>query len=120
MKAFRHASPADVKSAVAAVQQAHRAGQAVAVAGGGSDVLGMMKDRLIAPDVVVSLRGIKGLDQITAQGGGLTIGGAATIDAISRHPVVRQRYRVLAEAAEAVATPQIRRGAGITGTASTV
>jgi len=115
MKAFRHASPADLKGVVAAVQQARQDGRAVAIAGGGSDVLGMMKDRLIAPDVVVSLKAVKGLDRIAAQGGGLTIGGLTTIDAISRHPTIRQPYRVLAEAAESVATPQIRNVATIAG-----
>jgi xanthine dehydrogenase YagS FAD-binding subunit len=115
MKAFRHANPADVKSAVAAVQQARKDGAAVTIAGGGSDVLGMMKDRLIAPDVVVSLKRIKGLDRIAAEGGSLTIGGLTTIDAIGRHPVIRERYRVLAEAAEGVATPQIRNVATIAG-----
>jgi xanthine dehydrogenase YagS FAD-binding subunit len=115
MKAFRHRSPADVKGAVAAVQQARGDGGAVAIAGGGSDVLGMMKDRLITPDVVVSLKAIKGLDRIAPQGGGLTIGALTTIDALGRHPVVRQRYRVLAEAAEGVATPQIRNVATIGG-----
>jgi len=115
VKAFRHASPADVKGAVGAVQQARKDGAAVTMAGGGSDVLGMMKDRLIAPDVVVSLKRIKGLDTIAAQGGGLTIGGLTTIDAIGRDPVIREHYRVLAEAAEGVATPQIRNVATIAG-----
>lgn len=115
MKAFTSANPRDLKSAVALAQQAHRDGQSVAIAGGGSDLLGMMKDRLISPDVLLNLRAVKGLDQIQTNGRGLTIGGLTTLDAIARHPAVRERWRVLADAAESVATPQIRNVATIAG-----
>jgi len=78
------------------------------VAGGGSDLLGQMKERLVAPDVIVHLRSVRGLDQIDAGGSRITIGGLATLDAIAHHPAVRNQLTVLAEAAESVATPQIR------------
>ena len=115
MKALTNANPADLKAAIALAQQTRQAGHAPAMVGGGSDVLGMMKDRLITPDVVVNLKAVKGLDQIAAAGGGLTIGGLTTLDSISRHATIRQRYRVLAEAAEGVATPQIRNVATLAG-----
>src|SRR6185436_18531837 len=51
---------------------------------------------------------IKGLDQVTAAGGGLTIGGLITLDTLSRDARVVRRHAVLAEAAGSVATPQIR------------
>jgi xanthine dehydrogenase YagS FAD-binding subunit len=115
MKAFTNANPRDLKSAVTLVQQAHRDGRSVAVAGGGSDVLGMMKDRLITPDVLVHLKAIKDLDRVEIDGGDVTIGGLTTLDAIARHPAIRERYRVLAQAADSVATPQIRNVATIAG-----
>jgi xanthine dehydrogenase YagS FAD-binding subunit len=115
MKAFTNANPRDLNDAVALARQARRDGRSVAIAGGGSDVLGMMKDRLITPDVVINLKAIKDLDRVQMDGGVLTIGGLATLDTIARHPGVRQRYRVLAEAADSVATPQIRNVATIAG-----
>ena len=115
MKALTNANPPDLKSAIALAQQARQAGRAVAMAGGGSDLLGMMKDRLVTPDVLVNLKAIKGLDEIKTDGGRVTIGGLTTLDAIGRHPTIRQRYTVLAEAAEGVATPQIRNVATIAG-----
>ena len=115
MKAFTNANPSDLKGAVALAEQARQAGRTAVVAGGGSELLGLMKDRVIAPDVVVNLRSIKGLDLIKAEAGGLTIGGLTTIDAVSRHPTIRQKYQVLAEAAQDVATPQIRNVATIAG-----
>jgi xanthine dehydrogenase YagS FAD-binding subunit len=116
MKAFTNANPRDVAHAVTIITQARRENRSVALAGGGSDLLGMMKDRLVTPDVLVSLKSIKGLDQVKpAPGGGVTIGGLTTLDALASHPLVRERYRVLAEAAESVATPQIRHAATLAG-----
>jgi xanthine dehydrogenase YagS FAD-binding subunit len=116
MKAFTNANPRDIAHAVTIVKQAGADHRSVAIAGGGSDLLGMMKERLITPDVLVSLKSIKGLDQVkAAPGGGLTIGGLTTLDALARVPAVRERYAVLAEAAESVATPQIRHAATIAG-----
>jgi xanthine dehydrogenase YagS FAD-binding subunit len=47
--------------------------------------------------------------------GGVTIGGLVTLDALSSHPLIRRQYPVLAEAAESVATPQIRNVATLAG-----
>ena len=52
--------------------------------------------------------GIKGLDQVASDAKGARIGGLVTLDALSRNASIRSRYAVLAEAAESVATPQIR------------
>ena len=108
MKAFTNANPRDLPQAVKLVQQAHVSGRSAAIAGGGSDLLGMIKDHLVAPDVLVHLKGIKGLDQVAPEAGGARIGGQITLDALSNHPMIRSRYAVLAEAAGSVATPQIR------------
>jgi xanthine dehydrogenase YagS FAD-binding subunit len=78
------------------------------VVGGGSDLLGMVKEFLIKPDVLVNLKTIKGLDQVAPTAGGVTIGGLISLDTLGSHPLIRSQYTVLAEAAETVATPQIR------------
>jgi xanthine dehydrogenase YagS FAD-binding subunit len=116
MKAFTNARPRDVADAIGVIAKAHTDHRTVALAGGGSDLLGMMKERLITPDVLVSLKSIKGLDQARpAAGGALTVGGLMTLDALAHTAVVRDRYAVLAEAAESVATPQIRNAATVAG-----
>jgi xanthine dehydrogenase YagS FAD-binding subunit len=116
MKPFTNANPRDVEQAVTLIRDARQANRSVAIAGGGSDLLGMMKERLVTPDVLVSLKAIKGNDQVTAApGGGVTIGGLTTLDALARLPLIRGRYAVLAEAAETVATPQIRNVATLAG-----
>lgn len=108
MKAFRSVQPGSLPDAVSALRAARTSGESAVVAGGGSDLLGMMKDRLIAPDVVVRLSAVKNLDQIRSEGNTLAIGGQITLDALGRHDEIRRRLPVLAEAAETVATPQIR------------
>ncbi len=109
MKTFTNANPSDLHEAAILVQQTRANGHAAAIAGGGTDLLGMIKDRLVTPDVLVNLKTIKGLDQVApAAGGALNIGGLITLDALSGHALIRRNYAVLAEAAESVATPQIR------------
>ena len=115
MKAFTNANPRDLSQAVKLAQQARSGGRNAAIAGGGSDLLGMIKDHLVEPDVLIHLRGIKGLDRVTEESGGARIGGQITLDALSRHPLIRSRYAVLAEAAESVATPQIRNAGTLAG-----
>ena len=71
-------------------------------------MLALVKERVVSPDVIVSLKPIQGFDRVAPEGNGLAIGGLITLDALSRDPAVRRQYAVLAEAAESVATPQIR------------
>jgi xanthine dehydrogenase YagS FAD-binding subunit len=108
MKTFVNANPRTLQQAVSLVQQANKDGRAASVVGGGSDLLALVKDFVIRPDVLVNLKTIKGLDQVAPAAGGVKIGGLITLDVLGSHPAIRSRYAVLAEAAEAVATPQIR------------
>ncbi len=115
MKAFTNANPKTVAQALTLIRDAKTAGRTVAIAGGGSDMLGMMKERLTTPDVLVRLKAIGGLDQVKEDKSGLTIGGQITLDALVRHDLIQRNYRVLAEAAQDVATPQIRNVATLAG-----
>ena len=49
--------PATSSRRVKLAQDAHKDGKAVSFAGGGSDLLGLVKERIVSPDVIVSLRG---------------------------------------------------------------
>ena len=90
-------------------------GRATAIAGGGSDLVGLVKEHLVAPGVLINLKTIPSLDRVTSNAGGVTIGVLITLDALSRQPLSRSRYAVLAQAGESVATPQIRNGATLAG-----
>jgi xanthine dehydrogenase YagS FAD-binding subunit len=108
MKSFANANPRDLKEAVALAQQATRNGRAAVFAGGGSDLLVLVKDEIVSPDLIVNLKGIGKADPVSVARDGVTIGGLVTLDALSGNAAVRGQYAVLAEAAESVATPQIR------------
>ena len=79
------------------------------VHGGGTDLLGCLRDRVFAAERLVSLRDLAGLRGIqeTADGG-LRIGALTAVAEIAEHETVRSRYRALAEAAASVASPQLR------------
>ncbi len=115
MKAFANANPRDLRQAVALLTQAREQGRSASIVAGGSDLLGMVKEHLVAPDVLVNLKAINGLDRVVSGTDELRIGGLITLDALSRDPVVREQYTVLAEAAESVGTPQIRNVATLAG-----
>jgi xanthine dehydrogenase YagS FAD-binding subunit len=108
MKTFANTNPQTIDQAVKMIQQAGKNGQAASLVGGGSDLLGLVKEFIIKPDVLVNLKTIKGLDQVAPSAAGVNIGGLITLDSLGSHPLIRSQYTVLAEAAETVATPQIR------------
>jgi len=108
VKSFANANARDMRHAATLLREGRAGGRRSAVAGGGSDLLGLVKEHIISPDTIVNLKTIKGLDGVEAAADRLRIGGLITLDALSRHPVIRERCRVLAGAAGSVGTPQIR------------
>lgn len=108
MKALTNTNARDARQAATLAKQAKADGKRVAFAGGGSDLLALVKDEVVQPDVIIRLTSIKGQDRIEKSGSSLTIGGFTTLDVLSADETVRSQYAVLAEAAHSVATPQIR------------
>ncbi len=108
MKALTNLNARDIEEAVSLAQNAQGDGQVTVFSGGGTDLLQQVKDRVVQPDVLVNLRTVTGLDQVDSTESGVTIGGLITLDALSQDALVRSQFAVLAEAAESVATPQIR------------
>lgn len=78
------------------------------VLAGGLDSFDWLKDRVKRPAAVVDLGGVEALRAIRPAAGGLEIGAMATLRDVIRHADVRDRYAVLADAAEVAASPQIR------------
>ncbi len=115
MRAFANESPKNIRDAVALLNQAHSQGRSASIVGGGSDLLGMVKEHLVSPDVLVNLKAIRGMDRIETQRGGVKIGGLATLDTLNHDPRIRKDYTVLAEAAGNVGTPQIRNAGTLAG-----
>jgi xanthine dehydrogenase YagS FAD-binding subunit len=105
MPAFGLFQPASLEDALELVNEHGRKAWVLA---GGQDSMDWFKDRIKRPDVVIDLSGIGELQGIRDTGGGLEIGALTTLTAVERHAAVRSAFPLLADAARAVATPQIR------------
>ncbi len=75
---------------------------------GGMDTFDWLKDRIIRPRVVIDLSGVDALRGIKEANGGLEIGAMTTLTEITKSTAVRDKFGLLMEAAEHVASPQIR------------
>jgi xanthine dehydrogenase YagS FAD-binding subunit len=88
------------------------------VLAGGLDSMDWLKDRLKRPKVVVDLGQIKELRGIKEANGGLEIGAMTPLTEVVRHPLVKEKFSLLMEAAELVASPQIRNQGTLGGNVS--
>jgi xanthine dehydrogenase YagS FAD-binding subunit len=109
---FELFQPTDLDSALALVDRWGDRGWKLA---GGYDSLDWFKDRHRQPEAVIDLDRIEALRGIREVGGGLEIGALTSLADIVRHPIVRERFGLLADAAGSVASPQIRNAATIGG-----
>ena len=110
MKAFEWTNPTNVNEAVKmlAIGAPGDIDEAPRPIAGGQDLLTTMKDYTSRPVRVVNLKNIRGLNQITMNARGLTIGALVTLSELEEHAGVRKSFPGLAEAAHSIATPQIR------------
>lgn len=89
-------------------------GQAVFLAGG-TDVLPMMKFRMLTPRYLINLKRISGLDHIREEAGELRIGALTTIADINDSDLIKRKFLALSESTAVFATPQIRNMATLGG-----
>jgi len=113
--AFELFQPATIDDALRLLE---RYGADALVLAGGLDSMDWLKDRLKRPKVVVDLGQIKELRGIREVNGGIEIGATTPLTEVVKHPVVRDKYSLLMQAAELVASPQIRNQGTIGGNVS--
>jgi xanthine dehydrogenase YagS FAD-binding subunit len=83
---------------------------------GGTDLLGLMKDRVTLPGRLLDINGLPGMSRIDAiSGGGLYIGALARMSDVAADMQVRQRFPVIAEALLSSASGQLRNVASMGG-----
>ncbi len=83
---------------------------------GGTDLLDSMKEGICAPDKVVSILGLPGLNEIAFdKTKGLQLGALTRLAELEENEQIRMGYRALHEAAGHAATPQIRNMATLGG-----
>ena len=105
--------PSTIEEAVAALASAPGETRLL---GGGTDLIPNLKQGLLAPRRLVSLRRIRALGTMIEEAdGSLVIGAGTTLATIAAEPRILARYPALAEAAGLVASPQIRNLATLGG-----
>ncbi len=114
MKNFEHFNARSIDEAATLLV---RYGGNAAFIAGGTDLLGKMKDRILPayPEALINIKTIPGLDAIEETDDGLSIGALATLAQIATHPVIREKYTALAQAAGRTASPQLRNMGTIAG-----
>jgi xanthine dehydrogenase YagS FAD-binding subunit len=113
MGAFELYQPDTVENAVELLGKFGKDGWALA---GGNDSLDWFKDRVKRPKYVVDISGISALRGIReTSDGGVEIGALTTLTEIERSELIQGRYKLLADAARRVASPQIRNSGTIGG-----
>jgi xanthine dehydrogenase YagS FAD-binding subunit len=116
MAAFELFQPTSIDDALSLLQR-HR--RNVWVLAGGLDTFDWLKDRNKRPQVVIDLSGIQQLRGIKAGAdGGLEIGATTTLTEIANSAVVKEKFKLLADAAGLVASPQIRNQGTLGGNVS--
>lgn len=112
MQPFEYRTPKSLKEVHQDLKQF--GGDAKLIAGGTALVI-MMKQRLVRPTCLVSLRSVRGLSGIAEKNGAVSIGGAATHRAVEDSSLIRRRLPVLTETYHHVATVRVRNMATVGG-----
>lgn len=102
---FDYLEPGSLQEAVAVLAQYGRRARVLA---GGTDLLVHMKMERVAPEAVISLTRIPGLDRIAIEDGRLHVGALATIRSVELDPHVQEHYPALAEACAGFSTAQVQ------------
>jgi len=109
VKPFTYVRPADARAAIAAAGD----GSASFLAGG-TTLVDLMRLEVMTPSAVVDLSPLP-LTQIERAGDGLRIGAMTRNSAVATHPLVLERYPLLAHALLAGASQQVRNMATVGG-----
>lgn len=114
MRSFKHINARTVDEACALLSEYK--GKAVLHAGG-TDLLSALKGEHLFdyPEAIINIKTIRGLDYIKEDSKALKIGALAKLSEMAKSPILKERYKVLAEAAYAIATPQVRNVATLGG-----
>jgi len=105
MKRFSYINVNSLDEAVSALKM-----KGALVIAGGTDILNLLKARSHpeAPKIVINIKNIPGLDEITENETNLTIGALTKLSDIVENKIIKEKFPLLSEAARSVASPQIR------------
>jgi xanthine dehydrogenase YagS FAD-binding subunit len=112
MRPFEYVSPNETAQAVSLLVPAWGR---TAILAGGTDLLALMKDDVVAPRRLVNIKEIKDLHGVSFNSQGMRVGALTTLGDLADDAGVKKNYPALAEALMEVASPQIRNQATLGG-----
>ncbi|HVO80007.1 MAG TPA: FAD binding domain-containing protein [Terriglobales bacterium] len=112
MRAFEYATPETQGQAVSLLGSSWGHTEILA---GGTDLLALMKDDVVAPKRLVNIKEIKDLKGVASSAQGLRIGSLTTLGDLADNANVLKGYPALAEALNEAASPQVRNLATLGG-----
>src|ERR1700691_3456844 len=112
MPAFELYQPASIDDAIALLAQY---GADAWVMAGGLDSFDWLKDRIKRPKLVVDLSQVQEMRGVRETNHGVEIGSMTTLTEVACNPILIAKYKILTEAAEAAAPPQITNQGTIRG-----
>ncbi|HJR50876.1 MAG TPA: xanthine dehydrogenase family protein subunit M [Gemmatimonadales bacterium] len=113
MRAFEYASPKSTSQAIALLGRTWEDAQVLA---GGTDLLSLMKDDVVAPKRLVNIKDVEELRGLRFDPrAGLRLGALVSLDELTEHAAVRQHYPGLHSAVREIGGPQIRNQATVGG-----
>ncbi len=112
MRPFEYLSPSSRTQAISLLGGAWGNSEILA---GGTDLLALMKDDVLAPKRLINIKDIKDLQGVSSNAQGLRIGALTTLGDLADDENVKKNYPALAEALMEAASPQIRNLATLGG-----
>jgi len=82
---------------------------------GGTDLLDEIKNEIVEPETIIDLNTIPDLAYINSTDKGMHIGTLTKVAELADNPQIAQSYPVLHEAAQSLATPQLRNAGTVGG-----
>jgi xanthine dehydrogenase YagS FAD-binding subunit len=112
MRPFEYLSPNSRTQAISLLGSTWGRNQILA---GGTDLLALMKDDVLAPKRLINIKDIKDLRGVSSDADGIRVGALTTLGDLADHENVKKNYPALAEALLEAASPQIRNLATLGG-----
>jgi carbon-monoxide dehydrogenase medium subunit len=109
---FDYLKPGNLREAVKTLA---RYGSRAQVLAGGTDLIGLISDDKLKPEIVVDIKGVPNLDKIEFKNGVLTIGALVTFSDLRDSPMIAKKFPVIREMTGWLASVGIRNRATMVG-----
>ena len=112
---FEYFAPTKMKEALELLS---KYGEEAKIMAGGQSLIPLLKLRIAAYSYVIDISRVEGLNKIRETGDFLEIGALTTVNELEENELVKEKYRILHEAAVQIADPLVRNRGTVGGNIS--